>query len=134
MYAFEVVSKIAVQGWRRYVESAKNVFDFSITMMAIVSSLIVYYPNEFSDSRLIRMILTARVLRLIRLLTTLRQFQLIGTIAAAILPSAQSVMTVLFMVMYLFAAIGMCGVSFAFLKTELGVLLAHLQVCIFTAE
>lgn len=107
IYLFEAVSKILVQGWKRYLDSAKNVFDFWITVMAVSSSVIVYYPNEFSDSRLIRMILTARVLRLIRLLSALKSFQLIGRISAEILPAASSVITVLFLSMYFFAALGM---------------------------
>ena len=85
----------------------RNVFDFSITLLAVFSSVIVYYPNDYSDSRLIRMILTARVLRLIRLLTALKQFQLIGRISAEILPAATNVILVLFLVMYFFAALGM---------------------------
>lgn len=107
IYVLEAVSKIAANGWKRYYDSARNVFDFWITVMAIASSAIVYYPNEFSDSRLIRMILAARVLRLIRLLSALRPFQLIGRISAVILPSASSVLAVLFLSMYLFAALGM---------------------------
>lgn len=75
--------------------------------MAALCSVIVYYPNEFSDSRLIRMILVVRVLRLLRLLTAMRQFQLIGRITAVILPAATSVLTVLFLILYLFAALGM---------------------------
>lgn len=104
IYVLEASSKILVNGWRKYIESARNVFDFSVTVVAVVGSAIVYYPNEFSDSRLIRMILSARVLRLLRLLTALEPFQLIGRISAEILPAASSVTTVLFLVMYFFAA------------------------------
>lgn len=107
IYVMEALSKVAVQGWKRYLDSPRNVFDFSITLMAVLSSAIVYYPNEFSDSRLIRMILTARVLRLIRLLSALQPFQLIGRISAEILPAASSVITVLFLSLYFFSALGM---------------------------
>lgn len=89
------------------MERLRNVFDFLITLMAIFSSAFVYYPNDYSDSRLTRMILTARVLRLIRLLNVFKPFQLIGRIAAVILPAATSVILVLFLVMYFFATLGM---------------------------
>jgi two pore calcium channel protein len=85
----------------------KNVFDFTITILAIISTAIIYYPNDYSDSRLIRMILSARVLRLIRLLTALQPFQHIGKISAVILPAAKNVLIVLFITMYIFALLGM---------------------------
>jgi two pore calcium channel protein, plant len=103
IYCLEAAIKIMVKGWKKYIESAHNVFDFSVTVMAVVSSAIVYYPNDYSDSRLIRMILSARVLRLIRLLTAWKPFRLIGLISGEILPAASSVFTVLFLVMYFFA-------------------------------
>ena len=99
--------KVAVFGWKSYSEHARNMFDFSITVLAVFSSAVVYFPNDYSDSRLIRMILTARVLRLLRLLTALRPFQLIGKISAEILPAASNVIVVLFLVEYFFAALGM---------------------------
>jgi two pore calcium channel protein len=107
IYALEVVVKVLVLGWRAYTESYKNVFDFTITILAVISSSIVYYPNEFSDSRLIRMIVMARVLRLIRLLTAMKRFQLIGIISVEILPAASSALMVLFCIMYFFSALGM---------------------------
>lgn len=106
IYALEAMSKIAVLGWREYWEHLRNKFDFLITCLAILSTAIVYYPNQYSDSRLIRMVVTARVLRLIRLLTALKPFQMIGRITAGILPQATGVILVLFLLMYFFAALG----------------------------
>lgn len=107
VYCLEVVVKVTVNGWKAYMERQKNVFDFTITVLAVLSSAYVYYPNDYSDSRLVRLIVMARVLRLIRLLTAMKRFQLIGMISAEILPEAASVMTVLFFTMYFFAALGM---------------------------
>ena len=106
IYTIEVIIKVTVMSWRRYIESQRNVFDFTITVLAIISSVIVYYPNEFSDSRIIRMIVMARVLRLVRLLTAVKRFQLIGAISAEILPDAVPVIVLLFLIMYFFATIG----------------------------
>jgi two pore calcium channel protein len=88
------------------IESQKNIFDFTVTLLAMVCSIIVYYPNEFSDSRIIRMVVMARVLRLVRLLTAIKRFQLIGSISAEILPDAAPVVLILFLVMYFFSALG----------------------------
>jgi two pore calcium channel protein, plant len=104
-----MISKVAVFGWRAYWEQMKNVFDFTITIMAIVSTVIVYYPNDYSDSRLIRMIISARVLRLIRVMTALKPFQEIGRISAVILPAAKNVILVLFFMLYFFAAFWACN-------------------------
>lgn len=106
IYCLEVALKLTVFGHRAYFESAKNVFDFTITLLAVVASAIVYYPNEFSDSRLIRMVVMARVLRLIRLLTAMKRFQLIGAISSEILPKAASVLLILFFLLYAFAVLG----------------------------
>jgi two pore calcium channel protein len=106
IYGVEAIVKIVVLSWRRYIESSRNVFDFTITVLAIISSIIVYYPNEFSDSRIIRMIVMARVLRLVRLLSAIKRFQAIATISAEILPDAVPVIALLFLIMYMFAVLG----------------------------
>jgi two pore calcium channel protein, plant len=107
IYVVEAGFKISVYGWRTYCDKIKNIFDFSITMLAVASSAVIYYPNDYSDSRLIRMILSARVLRLVRILTALKPFQQIGKISAVILPAAKNVFLVLFITMYIFAVLGM---------------------------
>jgi two pore calcium channel protein, plant len=106
IYTLEVIAKTNVYGWKRYTESPKNVFDFTITVLAVISSIIVYYPNQFSDSRIIRMIVMGRVLRLLRLLTSVRRFQLIVTICSEILPAASSVLLILFLLLYFFSILG----------------------------
>jgi len=107
IYCVEAVVKVNVFGWKAYSESPKNMFDFTITVLAVASSVVVYYPNQISDSRLIRMIVMARVLRLVRVLTAMKRFQLIGAVSVEILPAARDVLLVLFFLEYLFAVIGM---------------------------
>ena len=107
IYVFEALIKVTVFGWKTYSEAMKNMFDLLVTILAVITSIIVYYPNNYSDSRLIRMVLTARVLRLFRLLTALKSFQLIGKVSAAILPAATGVMGLLFFILYFYAVLGM---------------------------
>jgi len=107
IYVLEALTKIAVFGWKSYSEQMKNMFDFLVTILAVVTSIIVYYPNNYSDSRLIRMVITARVLRLFRLLTALKSFQLIGKVSAEILPAATGVIGLLFLLLYFYAVLGM---------------------------
>ena len=106
IYLIEVVVKVMVLGWKRYSESYKNLFDMTVTWMAVFATCYVYYPNEYSDSRLIRYVVMMRVLRLSRLLIAVKQFQVIGSIAIDIIPKAASVLLLLFCIMYCFAAIG----------------------------
>ena len=108
IYVVEVLVKVTVHGWREYRESARNMFDCFITVLALLATAYVYYPNAYSDSRLIRFIVMARVLRLLRILTAMRPFQLIGSISAEILPAAASVLQFLFFLMYFFATLGVC--------------------------
>lgn len=107
LYVIEAILKIMVRGWKQYSEDPRNMFDFIVTMSALVASAYVYYPNAYNDSTLIRFIVMARVLRLGRLLFASRAFKIIGTIAIEILPAARSVALLLFFVMYCFSASGM---------------------------
>jgi two pore calcium channel protein len=107
LYLLEALLKIMVNGWKKYSEDMRNMFDFVITVMAVLATAYVYYPNAYSDSRLIRFVVMARVLRLGRILIAIPAFQSIGTIAAEIFPAAIHVFTVLLFLMYGFAALGM---------------------------
>jgi Ion transport protein len=106
LYVLECGLKVTVFGSRAYFERGKNVFDCAITGLAVVCSVLVYLPNEINDSRIIRMVVMARVLRLLRVLTSRKRFQLIGAISAEILPQAMSVLLILFFLLYMFAVIG----------------------------
>lgn len=106
LYVVEVFLKIMVNGWKRYTETARNVFDFAVTGFALIATVYVYYPNKYNDTHLIRLIVMARVLRLGRLLMAIPAFQLFGTISVEILPAAVDVILVLFFLMYFFSAMG----------------------------
>jgi len=107
IYCLEAILKLTAIGWRMYFESTRNLFDFVITASALLASIYVYYPNDFSDSRIIRYIVMARVFRLVRVIISLKPFQLIGVIWYEIMPYAESVICFLFFIMYFFAALGM---------------------------
>jgi two pore calcium channel protein len=107
VYCIEMLVKIMTQSWKGFIESQRNRFDFLITVLAIFATAYVYYPNTFSDSRLIRYIVMARVLRLARLLIAMEGFRVIGGTFQDVLPAATRVLLLLFCIMYTFAAIGM---------------------------
>jgi two pore calcium channel protein len=106
IYCIEMVLKVSVLGWRRYIDNRRNFFDATITMLTVAATLYVYYPNAFSDSRLIRYVVMARVLRLFRLVIAIKDFQVIGNTMLGILPSVKRIFLLLFSLMYTFAIIG----------------------------
>ena len=107
LYALEAMLKITVNGWKSYSESGRNIYDFGITVIAILASAYVYYPNEYSNSNLIKLIVMARVLRLGRLLFAIEGFRVIGAISVDIIPAATSVFSVLLFICYFFSWFGM---------------------------
>ena len=46
IYVLEVVLKIMANGWKRYRESARNMFDFSITLLAMLATAYVYCKSH----------------------------------------------------------------------------------------
>jgi len=107
LYVVEAMLKIIVEGWKRYIESMRNKFDFFITVLAVLATSYVYYPNAYSNSLLIQFVVMARVLRLGRLLIASKQFERFGTISVDIIPAASSVLMILVFVLYFFASMGM---------------------------
>eukprot|EP00934_Nitzschia_sp_Nitz4_P005854 Nitzschia sp. Nitz4//scaffold205_size38804//23986//26605//NITZ4_007646-RA/size38804-processed-gene-0.7-mRNA-1//1//CDS//3329541519//5844//frame0 len=106
LYVIEALLRITVDGWKKYSESTRNMFDFLVTVCAVLATAYVYYPNEYSDSRLIRFVVMARVFRLGRLLMIIPAFQTLGNITSEILPGASEILLLLFFLMYWFAALG----------------------------
>jgi len=107
IYCFEMALKLLVLGWRRYTQANRNIFDGTITILALTSTIYVYYPNDFSNSLLIRYVVMSRVLRLLRLLIAIPQFQVTGRIFTDLSPVASRVFLLLMVIMYVFSAIGM---------------------------
>lgn len=107
LYCIEMITKILVLSLQKYLQAPRNVFDGAITILSIAATIYVYYPNTFSNSLLIRYIVMARVLRLFRLVMAIPKLQVIGMTFFSILPSAKDTFLLLFVIMYLFAAIGL---------------------------
>jgi two pore calcium channel protein, plant len=107
IYCLEAFVKVMVYGWKAYSEKHKNIFDLLITILSVAATAYVYYPNDFSDSAVIRLVVMARVFRLGRLLVALKPFRALIKISIDILPHTVNVMILLFIIMYFFAALGL---------------------------
>mmetsp|Transcript_12926 Transcript_12926/g.30210 ORF Transcript_12926/g.30210 Transcript_12926/m.30210 type:complete len:840 (+) Transcript_12926:141-2660(+) len=106
LYVLEASLKILINGWKQYSESMRNLFDFGVTVLALLATAYVYYPNSYSNSHTIRFIVMIRVLRLARLIFGRQAFEMFGTISVDILPAAANVLSVLLFTSYTFASIG----------------------------
>ena len=127
LYVLEMCAKIMVLGWKSYYENARNKFDGFITITSVVASIYVYYPNDYSNSNLIRLIMMARVLRLLRLLNSFRNFQVILETLEVILPDMRMIIGMLLFIMYIFAVIG-CQVFGGFITRDPNNFLSKLLV------
>ena len=106
LYVLEMCAKILVLGWNSYYEDSRNKFDGFITITTIIASLYVYYPNDYSNANLIRLVVMARVLRLLRLLNSFRNFQVILSTLEEILPEMKVIVGMLLFIFYVFAVVG----------------------------
>lgn len=107
LYVIEASLKIMTMGWRTYIQSPRNAFDFIITILVCLASAYVFYPNAYNNRTLIEFVVMARVLRLGRLLFSIKQFRLFGYISLEIIPPAASVFMVLLFIGYFFSSLGM---------------------------
>jgi Ion transport protein len=106
IYVLEIASKILVNGWHNFAESNRNIFDAIITVLAVLATSYEHCANDSHDTRLIRFIVMARVLRLTRLLVALAPFQLVARIAIEVVARAKFILLMLFCVCYCFATFG----------------------------
>ncbi|VEU38175.1 unnamed protein product [Pseudo-nitzschia multistriata] len=118
VYVLEAALKILIEGWKRYTESMRNLFDFGVTVLVLLVTVYVYYSNGYSSTRIIQLVIMVRVLRLGRLFfVSQAPFQMFGTITLDILPAATSVFMILLFIGYFYAWVGMSlyGGSYFFL-------------------
>ena len=78
-----------------------------MTLSTFVVVLIVYIPNAISDARYIRFVLLLRLLRLLRLLAWSPHVRFVSSTFLATLPEAQRLLQTLFILLYLFASLGL---------------------------
>jgi len=107
VYVVEMALKVLVLGKRRFLLSRQNNFDAFVVVAAVVATLVVYYPNAYSDSRIIRYIVLVRVLRISRLLFRFRDFGILWSSFISCLPKVSRVLLLLFFVFYYFSVFGM---------------------------
>jgi len=107
LYVVEASLKIIVNGWRGYIETPRNAWDFFITILVVLSSAYVYYPNAYNNHDLIEFVAMMRVLRLSRLLYRLNRFRIFGLISLEIIPAASNIFMILLFIAYFFSTVGM---------------------------
>lgn len=104
---FETVFKVATIGLDRYLSSHINQFDFAITASVVVIYLLNCFPEVlFSHATLARISQCARLFRFCRILDRYQPYHHFGRIAFKLIPPAVDVLTVVALICYAFAVLG----------------------------
>ena len=115
IFTLEVLAKLLVYGYKRYVSSYMNLFDATLTLFTIGGAIYEFSSsssssNSSSSSQMHQPFLVfelLRILRLFRALMAVPQFRTTGHAFLKILPSASSLFLNLFAVTFVFAAFGL---------------------------
>ena len=107
LFVVEVIVKVFVNSWPGYWKKASNKFDFLVTVATVLASLYVYYPNAYSNSNLVRWFQVLRLLRAVRFLARMEGFKAICITFAKMLGPASRLLKVMFIIMFVFSALGM---------------------------
>jgi len=105
-YLVEILLKIWVMGFRKYMYFAQNVFDAVATFAGVVSVILLFQPFIYENERLLRYFILTPTIRILRLVTTTVIFKEIGDTFVELVPAAKGLFINLFCTMYLFATIG----------------------------
>lgn len=104
-FCCEAGAKILVLG-DRYWASVHHRFDFMITAVTVGVTLYVYYPNDYKDKSVIRLVLMFRVLRILRLLYAIDAFRVLMYTLFHIVNQGKAILMALASVVYIFGCIG----------------------------
>lgn len=106
VYFLEACLKILTDGFERYWSQFKNQFDFLVTLATTATMILVFYPNSFSDPKIIRYVAMLRLLRVTRLLLRVRETRVVMRTFVRMLPQASAVAKVLLCFVYCFGVLG----------------------------
>jgi len=102
LYTLEMIAKIYVLGWRKYVSRHANIFDAIVTIMGLISSI----ASAFLGARVVRIVMLLRSFRLLRLLSNIRKFRIIFASFVALVPIFAALLGVLVAQFYFFGLLG----------------------------
>eukprot|EP00928_Gymnodinium_smaydae_P021766 TRINITY_DN18527_c0_g1_i2.p1 TRINITY_DN18527_c0_g1~~TRINITY_DN18527_c0_g1_i2.p1 ORF type:complete len:670 (-),score=89.44 TRINITY_DN18527_c0_g1_i2:163-2172(-) len=105
-FSAEAILKIVVYGWNGYIGDVKNAFDFMVTVLTDVVTLIILLPNEYSNYNIIKIVAAFRLLRIVRLLLVVERYRVIMATFVAMMPMAATVFKSALCTMYLFGVLG----------------------------
>lgn len=108
LFVFEVIVKILAWGFEQYWQKLMNKYDFCITVLTAGVTITVLLPNDFNDTRLIRLSAMLRIGRILRLMFHgSRTFRVTANTFLRCVPEGVGILKVLFCAMYFFSFLGM---------------------------
>jgi len=108
IFFLEMLVKIVVLGFRRYVSNLKNCFDGAVSALSVVTLVLILLPHsELSDPVALRRIMALRTLRLLRICAQIPTLPPIVSTFVRMLPSATELLLTMLLLMYFFSVLGM---------------------------
>eukprot|EP00928_Gymnodinium_smaydae_P005379 TRINITY_DN11836_c0_g1_i4.p1 TRINITY_DN11836_c0_g1~~TRINITY_DN11836_c0_g1_i4.p1 ORF type:complete len:1079 (-),score=298.47 TRINITY_DN11836_c0_g1_i4:86-3322(-) len=109
IYLFEVLGNLAVMSWGEYWSSFSNKFDFSTTMLLLISSLYSEMVISSAGQDVKRTMNILRMLRLLRVLKQLKRLKTVQSMVAtvvALVKASRDIVTLLGVVVFFYSQLG----------------------------
>ena len=107
-YVVEVIAKVGVMGWAKYIRDNWNKFDFSIVLLGVPALIDPLFPGEFRGAEAILFLRMGRFMRFFRMLRFIPNVSSIWNGIARSLKASVGIFLVLF-ILNLITAMGANG-------------------------
>jgi len=107
IFILEAVLKIVGSGFSAYFFQTSNLFDFGISVVSSLDSILIVMGRcHESDSMLVRILRSMRILRMVRILRMLRGFEVVTLVISCVSAYITSVAELLLILIFIFSNIG----------------------------
>lgn len=106
VYIFEMVLKVASQGFDRYWRDFGNRFDFAVTWLLLLGAGYVLYPYSNNDPDIVRYLILLRCLRLFAVMADIPRFRRLVQVFSILIPASVPLFSFFFLMLYVFSAVG----------------------------
>ena len=106
IYMCEMIIKIGVFGWNGYWEVFTNKFDCIINIISLILIIVVFVPNDYDNTMIVKYFMLLRLLRVLSLLGEVEQYRIIFSTFVSLIPHYMQLLGVLTSIFYIFSLIG----------------------------
>ncbi|CAD7699227.1 unnamed protein product [Ostreobium quekettii] len=106
LFVAEAIAKVCINGWLAYWRKLRNKFDLAVTTGTVAATVVLHVPGAYGNAKLIQWFQACRALRAVRHLASCKGFKAICSTFAKVLGPASRLLKVLFVLVFLFSALG----------------------------